>query len=132
MSLATANIPGHNYATMSESLKLARTFLGKHVVVTIDRLLGSPHPTEGFYYEVNYGYIPGTKAPDGAELDAYFLGANGPLSQARGICIAIVHRRDDDDDKLVIVPIGTVLSDEEILKATHFQEQWFDSVIVRM
>jgi hypothetical protein len=64
---------------MSKSLELARPYLGKKVTVTMDRPLGSKHPKWGFVYEVNYGHIPHTLAPDGAELDAYFLGTNEPL-----------------------------------------------------
>lgn len=57
----------------SESLKIAKKFLGKEVAAVIDRPLGSKHPEHGFVYEANYGYVPGTKVPDGGELDAYFL-----------------------------------------------------------
>lgn len=100
-------------------------------MVTIDRPLGSKHPKHGFIYEVNYGYIEGVRAPDGEDLDAYVLGSTEPLQQVRGICIAIAHRRNDDDDKLIVVPEGTTMTDEEILAAIHFQEQWFDTEIVR-
>jgi inorganic pyrophosphatase len=116
---------------VSQSLELARPFLGKIVTVVFDRPLGSRHPRWGFVYEVNYGYVSNTLAPDGAELDAYFLGVNKPLEEATGVCVAIVHRLDDDDDKLVIVAANVELSDEAILEAVHFQEQFFNSVIVR-
>ena len=116
---------------MSKSFELARLYLGKEVEVTIDRPLGSKHPVHGFVYDVNYGFIGGVKAPDGEDLDAYYLGADEPLISAKGTCIAIVHRNDDDDDKLVVVPKGTDMTDEEIMKAVHFQEKWFDIEIVR-
>lgn len=61
---------------MSGSLNIARTYLGKRVEIQIDRPLGSAHPRYGFTYPINYGFVPGTTAPDGAELDAYFLGSN--------------------------------------------------------
>jgi inorganic pyrophosphatase len=115
----------------SDSLTLARSFLGQRVTVRIDRPLGSRHPRWGFVYPVNYGYVPGTIAPDGKELDAYVLGAHTPLTEYAGRCIAIVHRLDDDDDKLVVVPDGLSLSDDDILAQTHFQEQFFDSCILR-
>jgi hypothetical protein len=51
----------------SQSLKLARKFLGQEVEIIIDKPLNSKHPKHGFLYEVNFGYIPGTKAPDGGE-----------------------------------------------------------------
>jgi inorganic pyrophosphatase len=48
--------------------------------------------------------VPDTKAPDGEEIDAYFLGIDKPVKKAQGKCIAIIHRLNDDDDKLVVVP----------------------------
>jgi len=116
----------------SKSLGLARKYLGKEVEIEIDRPLGSRHPKHGFIYEVNYGFIPKTKSPDGEEIDAYYLGVNEPVNKARGKCVAIVHRLKDDDDKLVIVPQETEsITDEEILEAVHFQEQWFEHEILR-
>ena len=106
-------------------------YLGHKVNVTIDRPLGSKHPKHGFVYEANYGYIPNTKSPDGEELDAYYLGADKPLEKANGICIAVIHRTNDDDDKLVVAPNGEDLSNEEIEKLIDFQEKWFKHIILR-
>ena len=98
----------------------------------MDRPLGSKHPKHGFLYEANHGFIEGTKSADGAELDAYFLGVNEPMQKAEGTCIAIVHRLNDDDDKLVVVPKGMSLPDEQINKAVEFQERYFKFEIVRL
>ncbi len=114
----------------SQSLILARQYLGKEVDVTIDRPRGSTHPKHGFVYEVNYGFVSGVKAPDGEDLDAYYLGEEHPLKEVHGICIAIAHRKNDDDDKLIVVPLGTSMTNEHIMSAIHFQEQWFDTEIV--
>lgn len=107
------------------------TFIGQKVNVVIDRPLGSKHPKHGFVYEVNYGYIPNTKSADGEELDAYVLGVDGPITNTRGVCIAIIHRTDDDDDKLIVTQDGQDFSDSEIEKLTEFQEKWFKHVILR-
>ena len=116
----------------SRSLLLAGQYLGKEVSIIIDSPLGSKHPKHGFVYEVNYGYVPGTQSADGEELDAYYLGVSRPLHAAEGRCIAIIHRLNDDDDKLVVVPKAqTDLTDGEIAKAVNFQEQWFDCEILR-
>jgi inorganic pyrophosphatase len=104
-------------------------FLGKLVTVKIDRPLGSKHPKWGFAYLVNYGYIPDTKSADGEEIDAYVLGVKEPLKEFTGKCIAVIHRTDDDDDKLVIALEGTDFSDDEIRAMTNFQEKYFNSVI---
>ncbi|MEI7512469.1 MAG: inorganic diphosphatase [Candidatus Uhrbacteria bacterium] len=109
----------------------ARSFLGKIVPVKMDRPLGSKHPKHGYVYPVNYGFVPETKSPDGEELDAYILGVNTPLEEFSGQCIAVVHRLNDNDDKLVVVPEGMQISDEEIQQAIHFQEQYFQSEIIR-
>jgi len=101
------------------------------VTVCVDRPLGSRHPRWGFVYPVNYGYLSGVLAPDGEELDAYVLGVQEPLNEFTGRCIAIVHRLDDDDDKLVVAPKTLALSDDAIRAQTWFQEQFFEGRIVR-
>lgn len=106
-------------------------FLNKIVEVKMDRPLGSKHPKHGFVYEVNYGFIPNTVSGDGEELDAYVLGAQEPLDVFSGRVVAVIHRTNDDDDKLVVVQDGTTVTDEEIEKAVAFQEQWFKHEILR-
>jgi inorganic pyrophosphatase len=107
-------------------------FIGKIVSVHIDRPLGSRHPQHGFFYPVNYGCVPGTLAPDGEEQDAYVLGVFEPLEQFEGRCIAVIHRLNDEDDKLVLVPDGVEYTDVQILALTEFQERFFKRVVVRL
>lgn len=106
-------------------------FIGKNVSVKIDRPLNSKHPKHGFVYEANYGYVPNTVSGDGEELDAYVLGVNEPVQEFTGKCIAVIHRTNDDDDKLIIAPEDKNLTDEEIRQFTNFQEQFFESEIIR-
>jgi inorganic pyrophosphatase len=115
----------------SASDGIAMTFLNREVEVVIDRSLGSRHPEWGFVYPVNYGYVPGAPGEDGEDLDAYVLGVLGPLDRFEGVCIAVIHRADDDDDKLVVVPHNQAYSDEQIRALTAFQERFFTSVILR-
>ena len=97
----------------------------------MDRPLGSKHPDWDLIYEVNYGYVPNTISGDGEELDCYVLGVNKPLDNFTGKCIAIIHRTNDNDDKLIIVPDGMNFTDEEIRNLTNFQEKYFKSIIIR-
>ena len=106
-------------------------YLNKIVKVKIDRPLGSKHPKYDFIYPVNYGFVPNTVSGDGEELDCYVLGVFEPLEEFEGICIAVIHRTNDDDDKLVIVPDGENYSDEEIEKLVEFQEKYFEYKIIR-
>ena len=109
----------------------AYEYIGKKVDIKIDRPLGSKHPKHDFIYEVNYGYVPNTISGDGEELDAYVLGVDVPLQEFEGKCIAVIHRTNDDDDKLIIVPEEKEFSDEEIRNLTNFQEKYFESEIIR-
>ena len=105
--------------------------IGTTVTVTVDRPLGSYHPEyKDMYYPINYGYIEGVMAPDGEEQDAYILGVNEPVGKFTGEIIAIVYRKDDIEEKWVVVPDGVTFSKEEIRRQIHFQEQYFDSEIV--
>lgn len=116
----------------SKSFEIAKKYLGKEVGIIIDRPKGTKHPKHGFLCEANYGFVPGTKAPDGEEIDAYFLGEDNPLKRGKGKVIAIIHRLNDDDDKLVVVPENKIaMTNEEIEKSVHFQEQFFKYEIIR-
>ena len=109
----------------------SKDYLGKTISIKIDRPFGSKHPKHGFIYPVNYGYVPNTVSGDGEELDAYLLGVFNPVEEFEGDCIAIIHRTNDDDDKLVVVPKGKDYSDDAINALTEFQEQYFEHTIIR-
>lgn len=106
-------------------------YLGKTIKVVVDRKLGTKHPKHKFIYDVNYGYIPETVSGDGEEIDVYLLGINRPVTKGEGKCIAIIHRIDDDDDKLIVSAGDQDFSDDEIEKLTKFQEKWFKHIIIR-
>ena len=105
--------------------------LGRIVKVIIDRPIGSYHPEyHDLYYQVNYGYIPEMMALDGEEQDAYVLGVDRPLTEFTGKVIAIVHRLNDCEDKLIVVPSNVVLSKEEIAQQVFFVEKFFEIEII--
>ncbi len=108
-----------------------KNMLGKTVKVLVDRPLGSYHPKHtDMYYSVNYGYVEGITAPDGEEQDAYILGVNKPIREFTGKVIAIIHRKNDVEDKWVVAPEGRSFSAEEIKEKVHFTEQYFESEII--
>ena len=105
--------------------------LGKIVKVTVDRPLGSCHPKHpDICYPVNYGYVKGVMAADGEEQDVYILGVDVPVNEFTGRVIAIIHRRDDVEDKWVAAPEGQTFSAEEIKARGGFQEQYFESEVI--
>ena len=109
---------------------MTHSMIGKTVTVLVDRPLGSCHPQySDLIYRVNYGYIPGIMAADGEEQDAYILGVDVPIRSFTGTVIAIIHRLDDIEDKWVVAPEGISFSNEEIMEALSFQEQYFQTEI---
>ena len=108
-----------------------KDYIGKDIKIKIDRKLGTRHPKHGFMYMLNYGYVPNTISEDGEELDAYLLGEFEPVDSSSGKVIAIIHRTNDDDDKLIVSKIGEEYSDDAIRALTEFQERFFESVIIR-
>ena len=108
-----------------------KKYLNKEILIKIDRPFGSKHPKHGFIYPVNYGFVPGTISGDGEELDAYLLVVFEPVEEYKGKCIAIIHRTNDNDDKLVVVPKSKNYTDEQIDALTEFQEAYFEHIIIR-
>ena len=81
-------------------------YLNKIVSVVMDRPLGTKHPK-------------------------HVLGIDKPLKEFTGRCVAIIHRTNDNDDKLVVVPDGLQITNQFIEQKTKFQEQWFKHEIIR-
>lgn len=109
-------------------MKKSYDILGSTVTVTVDRPLGTYHPSlKTIFYTVNYGYIEGIIAGDGEEQDAYILGVTTPVKSFIGKVVAVIHRLDDVEDKWIVVPEDLILTENEIKKAVHFTEQFFQT-----
>ena len=108
-----------------------KQYLNQIIKIKIDRELGTKHPKHGYIYPVNYGFIPNTVSGDGEEIDCYLLGVFEPVEEYEGKCIAIIHRTNDDDDKLIVSKDGKEYSDDAIIAMTEFQERFFESIIIR-
>ncbi|MEA4811411.1 MAG: hypothetical protein VB108_02430 [Anaerolineaceae bacterium] len=103
-----------------------RNPIGQKVEVTVDRPLGSCHPEyPSLIYPINYGFIEGVMAADGEGQDAYILGAHEPLVQFSGVVIAVIHRKDDIENKWVVAAEGMHYEAAEIGRQTAFQEKFY-------
>lgn len=109
---------------------MLESYFGKEVTVTMDRPLGSKHPDHGYLYPVNYGYIKGTMAPDGDEVDAYIVGVHEPVETYTGVVIAIIKRKNDVEEKLVVANKLGRYTREQIEALVEFQERYFDSEVI--
>ena len=105
--------------------------IGQIVKVVVDRPLGSVHPKhKDLIYSVNYGYVPDVITADCEEQDAYILGIDEPVAEFVGKIIAIIHRKNDIEDKWVVAPKNMSFSKEEIADLVEFQEKFFDTEIL--
>ena len=108
------------------------SIIGSTVNGKIDRPLGSRHPRHReMVYPINYGYVDNVFAGDGAEQDVYVFGTNEALETYQGKVIAVLHRLNDVEDKWIVAIDGKDHSNEEILQAVSFQEQFFMSELYR-
>ncbi len=121
----------NKYLEYEKRKALVKSFLGKTVKIKTDRPLGFVKNGEGYSmtYPVNYGYIPDVFSSDGEELDVYLLGVKEPVEEYTARVIAVAHRRDDNEDKLIAAPEGISFTKKEIEAQIHFQEQYFDTVL---
>lgn len=105
-------------------------YLNENIKVIVDRKMGSKHPQYGFLYPVNYGFVSNTISDDEEKFDCYVLGVFEPIDEFEGICIAVVHRF-NDNDKLIVAPINRDFSNKEIEVLIEFQERFFRHEIIR-
>lgn len=120
----------HDFIIYTLRKALVYSYRGKMVDVVIDRPIGSAHPKyEDMIYPLNYGFIPNVLAGDGKELDVYLMGLDVPVKEYKAKVIAIVHRHNDVEDKLVAAPEDMYFTKSEIEDAVRFQEQYFDSEV---
>lgn len=118
--------------TLQERRELLKFYIGKTVLIKIDRPIGYLHKKEKYslLYPINYGYIPGVIGGDGEELDVYLLGVDVPLDEFECEIIGAVIRNNDVEDKLIAAPTGKNFTLSEMEKAVDFQEKYYDSYVI--
>lgn len=111
---------------------MEKDIIGSVVKGTVDRPLGSAHPNYAdMIYPINYGYVDGVIAGDGEEQDVYIFGADKPIEKFEGRVIAVYHRTNDNEDKWIVSIDERDYTNEEILKAIYFQEQYYQGKLFR-
>ena len=104
-------------------------FLGKIINAKIDKPIGSIH--SNYIYPINCGYTSYTLNNKVKKIECYILGIYEPIEEFSGKCIAIIHRINNQEDKLVIAPENENFSTPEIRVLTAFQERFFENKIIR-
>ena len=100
--------------------------IGTEVSGRIDRPLGSSHPRHPeMVYPINYGYVDGVFAGDGAEQDVYVFGTDQSIRTFTGKVVGVLHRLNDCEDKWIVSLNGDTFDRESILESIDFQEQYY-------
>lgn len=94
-----------------------------HYDIKIDRPIGYVD-NYGNVYPINYGYIEGIIGGDGEEQDVYVLDIDYAVSYTSKPIIAIIRRKDDNEDKWVAA--SREYTKEQIWELVSFIEQHFD------
>lgn len=107
-------------------------YMDKDVSVIVDNPMGSKNSEyETTNYPINCGHIESIKVPSGDYQDAYILGVDKPLKSFDGKVIAIVNRKDDEEDRLVVAPIDKQFTTKEINSMINFKEKYYKHKIIR-
>ncbi len=106
---------------------LGINMLGCPVTVIVDRPKDSTHPRyNDIVYELNYGYVKEFPLKDNKYQEAYIMGADEIKKDTfDGFVIAVIHRKDTNEDKWVVAN-RLDYTKEEIIEATKFIEMYFE------
>ena len=100
--------------------------LGTKILVYVDKPIGTPYPDDKITkYKINCGYVTGFSTPSKENLRAYIVGVKEPLKEFDGVLYAIVNRKKDFEDRIVVLKEGEKISDKKIEKAIAFEEKRF-------
>ena len=118
----------HNFIIHTLRKALAESYLGKIVDIKINMPIGSVlSGHQNITYPINHGFLPNIFNSFGKELGIYLIGVDIPVEKYTAQIVGIVHRYNDDEDRLIAVPEGLSYTYSEIFEAIHFQEQYYKS-----
>ena len=63
--------------------------------------------------------------------DAYVIGVEKPIKRFRGKVIAIINRKNDYEDKLIVCDVESDYTNGQIRKMIDFVEKYYDYNIIR-
>ena len=114
---------------ISGAVRRARLWnrLAKTVTVTIDRPLGSLCEDASEPYPVNVGYLPGVTDGEGKPQEVYLLGVERPVERYTGRVIAVLYRKNDSRDLLVVAPVGRFIHQATIMEKIWFRESRYET-----
>lgn len=110
---------------------LGNSSLGRMVTVVVEHTIGENHPLyPDTQYLCNYGYVDEVMKETGEFQNAYVYGAEEPVDSFRGIVIAVIYRKGEEETQWVVGRQGKTMDHEEIKKMVGFQEQFYETRFV--
>ncbi|MNT24200.1 hypothetical protein D3C72_1596630 [compost metagenome] len=85
----------------------------------------------GTSFPINFGVIPDVLDGDGKKLECYIVGTENIKNEFTGKCIAVLHKFDNTEDKLIVTQSDKNFSDNEIREILKFQEKNYLNEIIR-
>lgn len=82
-------------------------------------------------YPINCGYVPDVLDGDGKKIECYIVGIDKQINEFTGKCIAVLHKFDNTEDKLIVAPNDQNYSDNQIRDILKFQEKNYLNEIIR-
>jgi inorganic pyrophosphatase len=108
-------MPVQRIAMASNEFWLALDRLVAMSNLIIDRPKGSPHPRHpGFCYPLDYGYLQGTRSPDGDGIDIWI----GSLTPARVTAIIVTADLEKRDAEFKVL-LGCTVEETGVALAVH-------------
>ena len=100
------------------------------LIVTVDRPIGYTDAF-GTIYPINYGFIEGIIGGDSEKQDAYIISKTStkPVKEFIGNLVAIIHRKNDNEEKWVVTAEDEIITEKEITNSVNYLEKYFDSYI---
>lgn len=111
------------YETNYELIK--QKFIGKNVVVNVEKEIGYFDKEHNVVYPVNCGYVRFSSIGD---IDAYILGEYKPTKKFKGSVVAVL--RKSLDEALVVAEDGKKYTEDQIKMLVDFLRIYFKSEII--
>ena len=121
-------------AKYSFALDEAKNVIGKKYHIFIDRTIGSIHPKHPeIIYPINYGYIKDLIGGDGEEQDVYVIDSTVAKEEEDVKIIALVFRQNDNETKWIgVSKENNLYNNKEIFDSIFFQEQFYNSFVIKL
>lgn len=106
-------------------------FIDQTVRIEIPKNITRKEKNVNAQFPINFGVIPDVLDGEGKKLECYIVGTDKINNEFTGKCIAVLHKFDNTEDKLIVTQNDKNFSDSEIREILKFQEKNYLNEIIR-